>query len=248
MITVGVDLAAEPKKTAIAVVEWAGSRAVVLQLQLGVTDPQIVDMSVDAAKVGIDCPFGWPDEFVDFIVAHSRGEIAPRELAGSDWRRRLAYRDTDRFVREQVGRWPLSVSTDRLGLTAMHCSELLAAFEADGNVVVDRSGEGRFVEVYPGAALRVWGIPVDGYKTELPARAAATAHLRAAAPWLDLRDEHVALMSSSDDAFDAVVAAFISRAAAQGSTYGIPEQSRERSAREGWMALPSRPITTLIGP
>ncbi|WP_199281641.1 DUF429 domain-containing protein [Salinibacterium sp. CAN_S4] len=246
MITVGVDLAAEPKKTAIAVVQWVGSTATVRHLQLGVTDPEIVELSVDAAKVGIDCAFGWPDEFVEFVAAHSRGEVAPRELAGADWRRRLAYRDTDRFVREKVGRWPLSVSTDRLGLTAMHCAELLAAFERHGHVIVDRSGEGRFAEVYPAAALRFWGVAVDGYKTDPPARAAATANLRAAAPWLDLGDDHLGLMATSDDAFDAVVAALISRASAQGTTWGIPEQSRERATREGWMALPSLPIGTLI--
>ena len=246
MITVGVDLAAEPKKTAIAVIEWIGSTAAVRHLQLGITDPEIVELSVAAQMVGIDCPFGWPVEFVEFVAAHSRGEVAPRDVIGSDWRRRLAYRDTDRFVREQVGRWPLSVSTDRLGMTAMHCAELLAAFEARDNVVVDRAGDGRFVEVYPGAALRVWGVSTAGYKTEPPARAAATANLQTVTPWLGLQQEQLDLMSTSDDAFDAVVAALIARAHAQGATHPIPDHSRERAATEGWMALPTAPIGELV--
>jgi predicted nuclease with RNAse H fold len=245
-MTVGVDLAAEPKKTAIAVIDWAGSTATVRHLQLGVTDPEIVALSAGAEMVGIDCPFGWPVEFVEFVSAHSRGEVAPRQLFGSDWRRRLAYRDTDRFVREQVGRWPLSVSTDRLGLTAMHCAELLDAFEREDRTPMDRSGDGRYVEVYPAAALRVWSIPVDGYKTDPAARAVATIRLRAAVPWLELRPTHIQAMSSSDDAFDAVVAALISRAHAQGATHPIPDHSHERATTEGWMALPTAPIGELV--
>lgn len=246
MITVGVDLAAEPKKTAVAVVEWQGTSAALRHLRLGVDDAQIVSLSTGAEKVGIDCPFGWPDEFVHFVVAHSRAEVAPRELTGSDWRRRLAYRDTDRFAREKVGRWPLSVSTDRLGLTAMHCAELLAAFERAGDITIDRSGAGPLVEVYPGAALRVWGVEVTGYKTDVPARASATINLRARVPWLELQPSHSALMSESDDAFDAVVAALVARAHARGQTYGIPDESRERARTEGWMALPCEPIDALV--
>ncbi|SOE69776.1 Protein of unknown function [Salinibacterium xinjiangense] len=223
-----------------------GSTAAVQQLRLGINDSEIMDLSVGAEKVGIDCPFGWPDELVDFIAAHSRREVAPRELAGSAWRRRLAYRDTDRFVRERVGRWPLSVSTDRLGPMAMHCVELLSFFEDRGDIIVDRSGADVLVEVYPRAALRVWGVAVDGYKTELPARASATENLQVLAPWLDLQPAHVALMSRSDDAFDAVVAALVARAHARGQTYGIPDHSRERAKREGWMALPLGTIGELV--
>ena len=244
MITVGVDLAAEPKKSAVAVIEWRDTAAVVSELQLGATDADIVALSVGAVKVGVDCPFGWPDEFVDFVVAQSRGDIQPRTLAGLEWRRRLAYRDTDRFVREQTGRWPLSVSTDRLGLTAMRCVELLAEFGAAGTIV-DRSGEGALVEVYPGAALRVWGVAVDGYKTDVPSRAAATENLRSVTPWLELLPAHVRLMSRSDDAFDAVVAALVARASALGLTHGIPDGSSERARTEGWMALPTHPLGDL---
>lgn len=86
-----------------------------------------------------------------------------------DWRRTLAYRETDREASRLTGRWPLSVSTDRLGLTAMRCAGLLARIAQSG-IEVDRSGAGAVVEVYPGASLRLWQLPTAGYRTDPAAR------------------------------------------------------------------------------
>jgi predicted nuclease with RNAse H fold len=86
MLTIGVDLAAEPKKTGLASIEWSADSAVVCSLTLGTSNAQIVDASRGAASVGIDCPFVWPIEFVEFVFAHSRREVAPSQLAGADWR------------------------------------------------------------------------------------------------------------------------------------------------------------------
>jgi hypothetical protein len=71
-----------------------------------------------ADKAGIDCPLGWPEVFVEFVTAHQRGNVSvPPDLPGRDWRRRLAYRLTDRAVREATGQKPLSVADDRIGHT-----------------------------------------------------------------------------------------------------------------------------------
>ena len=50
--------------------------------------------------------------------------------------------------REITGRWPLSVATDRLGLTAMHCAVLLDTSGDELGIPVDRSGGGTAIEVY----------------------------------------------------------------------------------------------------
>ncbi|MET0886071.1 MAG: DUF429 domain-containing protein, partial [Mycetocola sp.] len=60
MLTAGVDLAAESKGTALAVLEWRESLATVRDLQLGVDDARIVEPAVRVDKLGIDCAFGWP--------------------------------------------------------------------------------------------------------------------------------------------------------------------------------------------
>jgi predicted nuclease with RNAse H fold len=245
MLTAGVDLAAENKGTALAVIDWSGPVATLTGLQLGVADDTIAEAATTVDKLGIDCAFGWPDEFVSFIVAHADHESvdAPAVDGGMDWRRTLAYRATDREVRAKTGRWPLSVSTDRLGLTAMRCAGLLGRIQARG-VQVDRSGAGRVVEIYPGASLRLWGFDTTGYRVGAPARELLLAQVLDAAPWLDLQ-HHAELMVRSGDAFDAVIAALATRSAALGHYDPPSPHQLARARREGWTALPTAPLAAL---
>jgi len=248
VLTAGVDLAAEPRGTALAVIDWSGSEARVVQLTVGVSDAQIVAVAPIVASLGIDCAFGWPDDFVAFVAGHSTGEQldrSPAERAGSgmDWRRRLAYRETDREIRVLTGRWPLSVSTDRLGLTAMHCAALLESL-ADGIGRVDRAGGGVAAEVYPSATLRNWGFSTVGYKTNVTIRSTLLAAILERAPWLK-PGPMAELMTASDDAFDAVIAALAARAHALGQWHRPPPESLDRASREGWIALPSVDLAEL---
>ena len=142
MLTAGVDLAAEPRGTALALVEWSTDRARLLRLEVGVADEPIVEIARTVEKIGVDCALGWPHEFVEFLVDHANLDGRRKSFdGGMDWRRRLAYRETDRDVRTQTGRWPLSVSTDRLGLTAMRAAGLMSRM-SDAGLDVNRSGLG----------------------------------------------------------------------------------------------------------
>lgn len=246
VLTAGVDLAAEPRGTALAVIEWSAGRATLTELHLGVDDPQIVEAANRVAKIGIDCAFGWPVEFVEFVANHSAHPGGADAVdGGMDWRRRLSYRETDRVVRELTGRWPLSVSTDRLGLTAMRCAGLLARIQASG-IPVDRAGSGAVVEVYPGASLRLWGFDTTGYRTSADARARLLTAVSEAAPWFEA-GAFAPLMVASADAFDAVIAAMASCNAALGGWVGPAPEQLERARREGWIALPTGPLSDLLG-
>jgi len=238
VLTAGVDLAAEPKGTALAVMEWRASKGTLVELHVGNDDARIVEAASRVEKLGIDCAFGWPIEFVEFVANHSAdAATAPDVDGGMDWRRQLSFRETDRAVREITGRWPLSVSTDRLGLTAMRCAGLLARLTASG-ISVDRAGSGVVVEVYPGATIRMWGFDTAGYRTSSDARARLLDLLCESAPWFDA-GLFAPLMLSSCDAFDAVIAAMASRSAARGS-YTKPSAAQlDRARREGWIALPT---------
>jgi hypothetical protein len=116
-------------------------------------------------KVGIDAPFGWPVEFVDAVHDYTTTGRWPD--ADSN---RLLLRETDMHVKLITGQQPLSVTTDRIAYCAMRCARLLACFSETGEA--DRSGAGRFVEVYPAAALRQWGLDPRRYKGPNFARAA----------------------------------------------------------------------------
>src|SRR5579863_8049187 len=127
MRVIGVDLSAEPVRTAVAVLEWGDGKAVVEDLRIGADDEAVLAALVTADKAGIDAPFGWPDAFTAFLTAHQAGNVpVPGGLTGQQWRRQLAWRHTDETVRAVTGIIPLSVAADRIGHAAMRCAGLLA--------------------------------------------------------------------------------------------------------------------------
>ncbi len=243
MLTVGVDLAAEAVRTALAAIRWEGSGATVRDVTAGADDDAIAAAVNGADKAGIDCPFGWPDAFVAFLAEHRAGHVvAPGDVAGRDWRRRLANRVTDLEVRRRTGLVPLSVAADRIGYPAMRCAGLLARLARHG-IPVDRDGSGRVVEVYPAAALHGWGLPHRGYKGGLNL-GTLVDRLAAAAPWLSF-GAYADLCRASHDAFDAVVAALVARAAALGLVTRPDPAQAGAAATEGWIALPTGPLASL---
>jgi predicted nuclease with RNAse H fold len=245
VLIAGVDLAAEPKGTALAVIDWSAGSANLVELKLNVDDSDIVRTAGQVEKLGIDCALGWPIAFVEFLSDMNRASGADAPFSGDlDLRRKLAYRETDRVVREITGRWPLSVSTDRLGMTAIRCAGLLSQIAAAG-IEVDRSGAGCVVEIYPGATLRLWGFDTSGYRASSEIRARLLTDIRAEAPWLDL-GAHERLMLESCDAFDAVIAALAARSAQLGRSSTPAHKQLEQARAEGWVALPIGPIGNLL--
>ena len=81
---VGVDLAAEPVRTAVAVLGWDGGKAVVEDLRIGADDEAVLAALAAADKAGIDAPFGWPDPFVAFLAVHQAGNV-PVPGAAAPW-------------------------------------------------------------------------------------------------------------------------------------------------------------------
>ena len=245
VLIAGLDLAAEPKATALSLIDWSGNNARLVQLDLNVNDQFIVESTRDAEKLGIDCALGWPVEFVDFLNRYSQNSF--KQISGDmPWRRRMAYRETDRVVREVTGRWPLSVSTDRLGLTAMRCAGLLSRLAEDG-IEIDRTGAGKVVEIYPGASLRLWGFDTSGYRASAAARATLLEKILEAAPWFE-PGQFAELMIESCDAFDAVIANFATRSAQLGLSTRPARELEGQARKEGWIALPESSLGTLLTP
>ena len=239
--TVGVDLAAQAKHTAVAVVDWDAGAARLADVEIPADDDVVLRRSVGADKVGIDCPLGWPEPFVEFLRAHRAG--APATVP--EWRS-LAYRRTDAHVRAVTGLTPLSVATDRIGLTAMRAARLEGRLAGCGHDV-RRDGGGLIVEVYPAAGLKLWVLPHNRYKGRANhgALGMLVDALLGAAPWLKL-GEHERTCRLSDHAFDALVAALLARAAARGLTMAPDDGDQGTAATEGWIALPTGALDDLV--
>lgn len=240
--TLGVDLAAATKKTAVAVIEWGQGSARLAHLALGVADQEIVDLFGSTDMTGVDCPVGWPQALIPFLTGHVEFDGGPvLAYDGIEGRRLLAYRDTDRFVTGRTGLIPLSVSADRLAHPAMRCAVIQAKIAALHGPQ-SRDGSGKLAEVYPAASLRLWGLTARGYKgrgaSEAERLAVLLGSLRERAPWLDLAG-HEDRLAGSDDLFDAVVAALTARAVAVGLT-ARPDGAHAATARtEGWIHVPT---------
>ncbi len=229
MLTLGIDLASMPKGTAACLVRWERGRATAEAPRLGCTDADLDGLIREADVIGIDAPFGWPEAF--------RAAVA--NWTATSWtddaklRENLRLRLTDRRVHAHLGLMPLSVSTDRIALPAMRAMALLRR-----HGVTDRSGDGRFFEVYPSGSLKAWKLPHRGYKGagkfEHAQRTATLRHLRAALPWLEIPGA----CAATDHGLDALIAALTARCCATGRTAEPTAAERTTAAREGWIHLP----------
>jgi hypothetical protein len=124
MNVLGIDLAAQPERTGVVVLETAGDRTSLHPVSDRATDDVLVELAKTVDVVGVDAPLGY------------------------------------------TGRWPLSVSADKLGIVAMRCALLQERFAAQvwEGQRQPRNGRSRLVETYPAGALHVWGLPRNGYK------------------------------------------------------------------------------------
>ena len=236
VITLGVDLAASAEQTAICKIEWSNGKAVANEATCGVDDNQLFALiaQVEVGKVGIDVPFGWPDEFVKAVVCHKNRTPWPRAMQES-----LRFRETDRVAHEKTNRWPLSVSSDLIGVTAMRAASLFSRLAETGKAI-DRTGTGQLVEVYPAAALKIWKFVSKGYKSTkgYEVRCALIREIEnRTSRWFDFGRVRT-LCEKSDDALDALVAALVARAAALDLCEPIPQETVPQAQREGWIALP----------
>ena len=258
MRTVGVDLSSSSKRTAVVAVEWGRDKAMVGEPALGLGDADLVERLARAGWVGIDAPFGWPLEMVRAVHEYA----ASGRWAGED-KDEFRFRRTDRFVREAIlaetGRKlsPLSVSSDRIALTARRTALLREhAYERSG-VRFDLAGGDQVVEVYPAAALLVWGLDRGGYKSsrrldrreaECYAREALLSAIEARVQWLCWSTGARQACIESDDALDAVLAALVARAAAMGLTLLPPAEDMEPAHSEGWIHLPQKDSLAALMP
>ena len=210
MLTHGVDLASRPRRTATCLIHWDRTSARVEKLSMGATDSDLHELFGHADKIGIDAPRGWPVRFSRAIANHSTSTVWPSVDVSQ-----LRFRRTDEVVKEKLGQWPLSVSSDLIAVPAMRAVRLLAETAATGEAI-DRSGGGRYVETHPAAALSMRGFPSRSYKGARDAAVRVqliSEFAKQITAWLTLSQEDWSRCRTSEHVLDALVAALVARTA-----------------------------------
>jgi len=270
MISLGIDLAAQAKDTAYGVVRWYADMALAELPVVGADDDALLAAMQAAEWIGVDAPLGWPAPFIAAIAHYQEHAQWPAEATAE----RMRYRETDRFVRETVKNErgvsisPLSVSASWIAACAWRAGNLLSLYRERTGQGLDRiavplsSGmdgppdarrpdglvaERGLIEVYPAAALAMWGLPHKGYKhggntTPQQARdrrAVILAKLEdEARGWLVLSEDVRGACVASDHCLDALVAALVACATASDETIKPTTAQRGLAQCEGWIHLP----------
>ncbi|MDQ8043991.1 MAG: DUF429 domain-containing protein [Solirubrobacteraceae bacterium] len=247
MHTLGIDLSTDPRKVWACQIDWseAPPRVASLVQLSALPDPladtpppgterppirteasliaglveQISRFGPSAERiVGIDAPLGWPSAFVEAVADWDDGD-----LQGFRKRADLRLRATDRFVHALTGITPMSVSTDRMGSTAMVLAEVLSrtAAKLDRGAFARSSAADGIAEVHPTAALRLWThlggerFDTSGYRsTSRYGNPREGLLIGLIACGLEVTPDHGQAMLDSADAMDAFVCALVARAVA----------------------------------
>jgi len=240
MRTLGVDLAAGDRDTAVCRVDWSGERPVLERLWVGASDDDIVRLREHAEVVAIDAPFGWPRAFARAVAAYAAGAPWPASKPPGLWSRR-----TDEAARTRTGRPPLSVSSDRIARPAERAARLLTLLGQGAPAA--RDGFDGVLEVYPAGALRLWQVPAAGSKGPLGRGLREAMRDRVvSAVGIVVSADRIELLAETDHALDALVAALVGRAFKRGWAAG-PEtpEDREAAQSEGWIWLPTCSLEAL---
>jgi predicted nuclease with RNAse H fold len=75
VLTLGIDLATEPKKTGTCLIKWGRRTARVEFVNTGSTDDDLARAMANSDWVGIDAPFAWPIAFVSAIAGYAERRV-----------------------------------------------------------------------------------------------------------------------------------------------------------------------------
>lgn len=247
MITIGIDMAAQPTNTAACRIDWGTGKTRVDQpcgddFIAALLDEASGGSEASGCVVAIDAPFGWPTSFSDAVDSWTKGD-EQWSLSYADHAEKLRHRECDialnalltsRSVQQTLT--PISVSADKVGATAMRCAYLLSGWAGRSAIdCVHRNGL-PVVECYPAAALAVWGIDRKGYKGKADGtHEARTEILRQLRDRTGLHIDGDAEIVATDHALDAFVSALIARAVALGA---VEPRGVIENIHEGWIELP----------
>lgn len=248
MRTLGIDLATNNGSTGVCEIDWVTGASSIEVGRFADQDlvARMAAIRAEGGWVAIDAPFGFPAAFTAAVTAwdHEGAIVTPND-------RDLIRRITDITVaeRQQEAKtatganwfcWPLSAVVERITPTTVRCAGLLSQLSGGP---VDRIGQtSRVIEVYPIAALRLWGIDTKRYKQDPDDSRHALGQLFARTGVGTPDGLGNVKPKALDDVVDAFACALMARTAADtdgrtGPT-GFTADQLDIIGREGWIHLP----------
>jgi len=168
MRIVGLDCATQHQKTGLALATLDGGRLTVHHARVARHPGDAAEAAADWLAHGpdgvlaLDAPLGWPAAMADALAGHHAGAPLPTDAD------RMVNRDTDRVVRQRLGKKPLEIGADRIARTALAALATLGAVRQRVPVTMGWTPgavSGRHaLEVYPAATLLARGLSPRGYK------------------------------------------------------------------------------------
>ena len=240
---IGIDCATDPVRVGLAYGEHAEGKTCVRVAEFGTRSRSIASQVSrwterwDQTLIAIDAPLGWPAALGRTLSAHKAGQPI------AEHPNRLFRRETDRVIKEKIGKLPLDVGADRIARTAHAALQILedlrVLIRADIPLAWEASFPARVaaIEVYPAGTLAAYHIPARGYK-EKHAREKRLAILGAVRKSVTVGDDVAEPVGSNADVLDAVLCLVAAHDFLSADTIRPSNQGLAR--KEGWIWVRNR--------
>jgi len=237
---IGIDCAVQEKNLGFALGEFDGKQAVIAEVTSGRTQYAVLETIADWCDTAnpilltLDAPLGWPIELSQALNKHVAGQpinIEP-DL--------MFRRETDRVVREKIGKQSLDVGADRIARTAVAALKLID----DLSKKIQRpiplawqpigANDIAAIEVYPAGTLATYRINVPGYKKK-DGHAARRKLIDKLKSYLifPTDQKRVVQMEKNDDALDAAICILAGADFLRGDV--LQPEDIALAKKEGWI-------------
>ncbi len=235
---IGIDCAVNPRKVGLALAVSSGSKTHLLRAEVGTHNSPVAQAVASwipadgSVLLALDAPLGWPAPLAGKLHSHQAGD--PVEEDPNIFFRR----NTDRVVKEKIGKQSLDVGADRIARTAHAALSLLEELRRLTGLPVPLAWSHRpesplcAIEVYPAATLVAHKLPSSGYKAKEDASGIRKIIVSSLHTKIDLQGLAPELIANAD-VLDAVVCILAALDFLSGEVIAPTEPDLAR--KEGWI-------------
>jgi predicted RNase H-like nuclease len=234
---IGIDCATDVKSTGLSLGSYYDNKIELKETRLGSKSTSVSETIYswispnEKVLLAIDAPLGWPANLGQALYNHNAGQVI--DIDSND----LFRRETDRFIKRNLGKQPLDVRADRIARTAHSALRIINELGRLVGKSIELSWDNLFlkgisaIEVYPAATLGCYGIKSTGYKekNQQQIRREVISGLRA--HMIMLND--VDMLEQNADALDSAVCLLAAKDFIEGNVY-YPENI-SLAKKEGWI-------------